>query len=472
MVLRPTTEYENSDKEDGRPCPSKQTELKSRTGRDAHPPCYRVYFLRNDRTLNMANSLRFTLIIAFAMLMQTEELRADAYSSNDSKPAPGFFRAPVLSMIHYYQTRISPNSIQRCPFETSCSHLAEEAVQRYGVMRGLIRTIDRYYFRENKQAFAIYERVDGGDGRLLLDDSAFLNSKGELPEQSIRPKAVSEKSERIVDSRVTAGLNEAQLLDWANQLYDQQEYQDAGLLYGRIEKCANNLSLIRACRQKRARCLMKERRFIDAVSVASLTLGDSMASEAERSGAESLIAYIYMQQRIFPLAETYFRKAVAGDPSGIATAGLGMVALEEGNWEKSDSILRLFEEKELSKADFLAEWRKSTESSRNLKLKSPLLAASMSAVVPGSGQLYCQHQFDGSQAFAFVAVFAYATYMAYRYESTFHKPRVGTVIGGSLTLAFYAANVWGARQTAIYRNMRIRDDVCAPMRVKYGELFE
>jgi len=382
---------------------------------------------------------------------------------DSAKPASGFFRTPVLSLIHYYQQHISPNSIQRCPFEISCSHFAEEAVQRYGVTGGLIRTIDRYYYRENRQAFAIYERVDGGEGRLLLDDAAYLLD----PDPSAQRFVADE-----LRSDPAAELSDAQMMSWADQLYHQQEYADARMLYDRLVLFSEDQQLVRQCKVMKIRCYIGEKRYQNAVIQASELLGDTLLTAAEQAEVETLVGYTYMQQRIFPLAETHFRKALDGDTTGVPQVGLGLVALQSGNWRKSDSLrLELLSVGE-SQPDIMAEWGRGIEKGRDLKLRSPLLAASFSAVIPGSGQFYCQHQFDGVQAFTFVAGFAWATYMAYRYESSFHKPRIGTVIGGSLTLAFYTANIWGAKQTAIYRNMRMRDDLCRPMRERFEELME
>ncbi|MDP8229101.1 MAG: hypothetical protein P9M15_06580, partial [Candidatus Electryoneaceae bacterium] len=50
------------------------------------------------------------------------------------------------------------------------------------------------------------------------------------------------------------------------------------------------------------------------------------------------------------------------------------------------------------------------------------------------------------------------------YESSFHQPRIGTSIGALFTLTFHIANIWGAQQTALYRNHRYRNDIIGPIR--------
>lgn len=47
-------------------------------------------------------------------------------------------RAAVIAPIRAYQRLISPLLPPRCKYEPSCSHYAAQAVQEYGILRGLI----------------------------------------------------------------------------------------------------------------------------------------------------------------------------------------------------------------------------------------------------------------------------------------------------------------------------------------------
>ncbi|TLY29275.1 MAG: membrane protein insertion efficiency factor YidD [Nitrospirae bacterium] len=46
-------------------------------------------------------------------------------------------RQLCLSLIRLYQRWVSPLLAPACRFEPTCSHYAYEAIQRYGVLRGL-----------------------------------------------------------------------------------------------------------------------------------------------------------------------------------------------------------------------------------------------------------------------------------------------------------------------------------------------
>ena len=47
-------------------------------------------------------------------------------------------RSIVIFPIRVYQTVISPALPQRCKYEPSCSRYAVQAIQRYGILRGLV----------------------------------------------------------------------------------------------------------------------------------------------------------------------------------------------------------------------------------------------------------------------------------------------------------------------------------------------
>ncbi|GAB4168640.1 MAG: hypothetical protein Kow00108_01830 [Calditrichia bacterium] len=89
-----------------------------------------------------------------------------------------------------------------------------------------------------------------------------------------------------------------------------------------------------------------------------------------------------------------------------------------------------------------------------LPRKSPTLATVMSIVIPGSGQIYTEHYYDGLMAFIYVASFSYATYMAYHYDKDHQNNYANTIIGVSVTSLFHLGNIIGANRTAHYYNYR------------------
>jgi putative membrane protein insertion efficiency factor len=47
-------------------------------------------------------------------------------------------RAAVTAPIRLYQRTISPGLVPRCKYHPSCSEYAVEAVQHYGILRGVV----------------------------------------------------------------------------------------------------------------------------------------------------------------------------------------------------------------------------------------------------------------------------------------------------------------------------------------------
>jgi len=49
----------------------------------------------------------------------------------------------ILGLIHFYRRFISPLSPPSCRFYPSCSHYAQDAFQRHGLLRALYLTVRR-----------------------------------------------------------------------------------------------------------------------------------------------------------------------------------------------------------------------------------------------------------------------------------------------------------------------------------------
>jgi len=70
--------------------------------------------------------------------------------------------AAALSLLHGYQRAISPSLGTLCRYEPTCSHYAEQAVRRHGVVRGLGLATWRL-LRCNPWSKGGYDPVPGDD---------------------------------------------------------------------------------------------------------------------------------------------------------------------------------------------------------------------------------------------------------------------------------------------------------------------
>ncbi len=139
------------------------------------------------------------------------------------------------------------------------------------------------------------------------------------------------------------------------------------------------------------------------------------------------------------------------DPADSARADFarGMCRLALGEWEGSEGlfrgIVRMAPEPPLgAAAAFLA--RKAQEGP-DLPRKNATLAASLSAVVPGSGQVYAGRTYDGLRHFIFDGLLIYTVYWLFSEENY-----TGGYLLAAFTLPFYAGNIAGAGRSASQYN--------------------
>ena len=101
-----------------------------------------------------------------------------------------------------------------------------------------------------------------------------------------------------------------------------------------------------------------------------------------------------------------------------------------------------------------------------LPLKSPFLAGTLSALLPGSGQLYAEHYKDGLMAFLVNALFITGTIVALDNENY-----AFAAIAGGVGLPFYVGNIYGAANAARKWNLslskNVRDNLSISLHFNY-----
>lgn len=156
-------------------------------------------------------------------------------------------------------------------------------------------------------------------------------------------------------------------------------------------------------------------------------------------------------------AAAAFEATAAGKPVADAAPrarlGLALVSFDRGDLAGTRSDLNRFV------ADFPADAR--AEKARaaltllppddELPRKSPLVAGILSAIVPGSGQMYAGHYGDGVASLLLNGLFIAGTAVAIHQENYATAGVVG-VIG----LPFYIGNIYGAANAATKWNLGVR----------------
>lgn len=92
----------------------------------------------------------------------------------------------------------------------------------------------------------------------------------------------------------------------------------------------------------------------------------------------------------------------------------------------------------------------------NIKRKSRFLASIMSAVVPGTGKMYCKQYGNGIYSFATIGATGLVAWRG------FHNDGIKSVKGwifGSLCAIFYTGNIYGSGISALAYNQQIEDEI-------------
>ena len=85
------------------------------------------------------------------------------------------------------------------------------------------------------------------------------------------------------------------------------------------------------------------------------------------------------------------------------------------------------------------------------ELKKPLVGSLLSAIVPGSGQIYSKHYFDGLQSLVLNLIGFSFVYIANNKKTEYNVLPVVAISGASI---FYIANILTAKKTVYYYNQK------------------
>jgi len=85
------------------------------------------------------------------------------------------------------------------------------------------------------------------------------------------------------------------------------------------------------------------------------------------------------------------------------------------------------------------------------RYKSPALAASLSAIIPGAGKAYTKQWKDAVYSFLFVSASIWLTYESYSKNGF----AFNSIFWGSIAIGFYSANIYGSHKSAKRYNLRI-----------------
>lgn len=260
-------------------------------------------------------------------------------------------------------------------------------------------------------------------------------------------------------------LGEAKdVLEFANHLFDTKDYPRA------ISEYRKYLSIIG---ESSAEVIYRiglsyflSNRDSEAISQFQSIL-DSQADSEIKAKASYMIAYIY-----FISGEHLSSiKHIEEDKIPIRNHRLRMKLLEASNylmlrrWSAASELLGSGKWSEYPDLDAkrLALLR-CANMGKGIKYKSPTIASLLSAVIPGSGKVYCKQYGDGLYSFFLISLTALIAIDGFKDDGL--RSIKGWMAGGA-SLIFYLGNIYGSGVCAKYRNYAIENKVLKEMPSMY-----
>jgi putative membrane protein insertion efficiency factor len=382
--------------------------------------------------------------------------------------------SPPIQAIHFYQKYISDLRYGRCRFEPSCSQYAIGAIEERGLLVGSALTADRL-IRCNRHATRFYER--GSSGRLQDPPgvTAYKVKKPEVPSwllpepgavPGIPPPAASDSQAGQVSERLP------EYAEFADALAERGDCGRARTEYERVAFVGGTTELEAWAHLRTAQCLFHRRSWSE--SAAEFSAAASLSgSGGWRNTACFMIAASHFNAGDYAecrrvLDTCRFEWMVDGAVTMENWLFLyGLCAMGLGDWNTAGDR---FEEISMTHpgshrtrlALFLKE---KSGGQRSLPQRSPAVASVSSALLPGSGQLYTGHTYDGIRHFLFNGLLGYAVYHLADDENY-----AGAYLLGALALPFYTGNIIGARRSAERFNRSRRSEYLSEAISAAGEL--
>jgi len=233
--------------------------------------------------------------------------------------------------------------------------------------------------------------------------------------------------------------------------------------YNSAFKLAKDSSLAVTCGFK----ALRQSILADRVQESSLLKNQISARFGDLKGeAERYYQYHLVRRKDFTTLSAIFEQK-AEDNSQLFLQAYSAFAL--GKARERDSLLSRIEHFPLQNE--VENIRLELQSEQKLPHKSRFFSAAASAILPGSGQLYCGSLFDGMTNFGFCSISGIAAYSSWSYEMTRSRSKRNYTLPvyASISFAvFYAANIYNSVNSADRYNLFVQKELME----KIGKRFE
>ena len=274
------------------------------------------------------------------------------------------------------------------------------------------------------------------------------------------------------DEPASAAARTPTRADFAEDLLRERDYARAAGVYKELAFFASEPAQRAAYLYEVAQAERLGRKYELAIASFSAVLEAPGVTPSLAQRAYLQLATTALAMRVPAQVPLYLERATGPEFAPIARVLRGSAAAQEGRWDDARALYaHAAEGAPGTRIGALArEFEGEVAHASELPSRSPWLAAGLSALVPGAGQVYTGHYVDALQAFAFIGAFAVSSYAAYRFDASEGHGYALTGAMLSITAIFHATNVVGAERTARYFNERARDGVLGPIDARLGAL--
>jgi len=256
------------------------------------------------------------------------------------------------------------------------------------------------------------------------------------------------------------GSDQRQVFSFAERLYAEHDYYRAITEYKRFLHLAPDAPEAPRAALRIGESLLAGERWKDAESALQRVLSSYPHSAAAEQAGLLLSEVAYRQQR-YSLASEQFRRLAetAKTPQASAQARYRL-AWSEIEQRKFAAAVEELNRLDSPQADSLAA---ALAGRQPIAEKSPLLAGSLSGLLPGAGQLYTGNPRDAGLAFALNAAFIWAAVEAFDHDNE--------ALGGILCffeIGWYGGNIYNAVNHAHRSNQRRYDTEKRDLQNRHG----
>jgi len=398
----------------------------------------------------------FSMLVLLLVLSQTGLSEGSSAPESDSLsqivspnsaeelPTPSPLIWPAVIGLSLYQKILSPQQGQVCAFQPTCSHFAQKALRKYGLLQGALMTSDRLQ-RCHQCAAGHYPQTKTGLCHDPIENhhlwGAIQPAPFPLPELSTPASS-------------SAGGEKATHLAFADHLCTTGDNRRAYVQYLGFARSSPQDPRSGSARLRAGICLQKMDQWQMATDLfANLASQEAGSSLGEEATFQMALSQLQAGDQTGSLKTL---KSLQGTSQGDRASLLaGWIRLQHGEWagaRSSGQRAMTSSRKVISQAG--RQVLETATRGTQLPHRIPLLAALFSAIVPGSGKWYAGKPMDGLYSLLLVGS---AATIAYAYEDDHQRAK--SAVFGSLGLFFYLGNIFGSASEAKRFNLRVHENL-------------